>query len=463
MRQLSPLDSIFLSMETPETPGHIGGLAILDAPSGGFDYDRFVEFVAERLALCPRFSWKLQQVPLGLDLPYWVEEGELDLNQHIRRAALPSPGSQRELAELAGFLFERPIELDKPLWEMHWIEGLQGGRVALLWKIHHCLMDGVSGAGLVELLFDLEPEPGDRPLIMPEEEEPAGEPGSLFAMAKNVVVNSAKRPGAAGRHLTKLVSSTVSAIRRDGFQAATSMAPATSFNGTIGTRRGVAWTTVSLSEVLDLKKQLGVTVNDVVLSITGGAIRRYLGQRDELPKESLFAGVPVSTRSENDKSIGNQITEVSMYWGTDIADPLERVRTISKRATAVKKSIDANAPNLLEALSECLSPTAIRRLMGAMVKNSEDAPLPCNAVVSNVRMTPVPMYIAGARIAEMVPISLLAPTQGLNITVLSYNGELHFGLTFDPALVPGSWLICEGIAKAVIELQEATSRDVTRA
>ena len=182
-QQLTPLDAVFLSLETPEMPGHIGGLAILDPtthPEEAFDFDTFVEFVAERLVLCPRFSWRLQEVPFGLDQPYWVEHEELDLKDHIQALGVPAPGGMRELSDLAGFLFAGPLDRSRPLWQMYFVEGLQGGRVALLWKVHHSLMDGVSGAGLVEMLFDIDPVPAERPMVPVQDEAEAGQHVGLF-------------------------------------------------------------------------------------------------------------------------------------------------------------------------------------------------------------------------------------------------------------------------------------------
>ncbi len=166
-QQLDPRDAVFLALEAPGSPAHIGGLAVLDPTTApeGFDFEHFVEAVGERLPLCPRFTWQLQEVPLGLDHPYWVDPATtgngagLELERHIRRVAVPAPGGRRELSDLTSYLFAQPLDRSRPLWEMFLLEGLEGGRVALLWKVHHCLIDGMSGAGLVEQLFDIEPAP----------------------------------------------------------------------------------------------------------------------------------------------------------------------------------------------------------------------------------------------------------------------------------------------------------------
>jgi WS/DGAT/MGAT family acyltransferase len=463
VQQLSSLDSAFLSLETPEIPGHIGGLAILDPtthPDLAFDAGHFTEFVAERLALCPRFSWKLQEVPFGLDEPYWVEDEELDLSRHIQTVGVPTPGGLGELTELAGYLFSRPLDRSQPLWEMFYIEGLQGGRVALLWKVHHCLMDGVSGAGLVEMLFDMEPVPSDRPLIQVQDDARAGAPVGLFDMATRAIGNAAKRPISLVKHLSVAGNQVYEAVREEGLAGLTT-APHSSLNGVVGSRRSIGAARISLERVRALKNELDVTINDVVLSITGDAVRRYLESRGQLPDESLVAAVPVSTRDVGDKSMGNQVSEMNVIWGTHIEDPLERIQVVNKASMEAKRAAKAGGRvNPLEALSESLLPGAMQLFSRLSQNSAESMPLPANAVVSNVPMSPIPIYIAGAKIDGMVPMSMLAPTHGINITVLSYCGEMHFGLLADPDMVEGVSEIADAIPKALLELEAALSGSV---
>jgi diacylglycerol O-acyltransferase len=461
-QQLTPMDAVFLSLETPEIPGHIGGLALLDPsshPDGVFDYDNFLDFVAERLPLCPRFGWRLQEVPFGLDQPYWVEESELDLSRHVHRIAVPSPGSMNEVTDLASYLFARPLDRSLPLWEMFFIEGLQGGRVAMLWKVHHCLMDGVSGAGLVELMFDLQPVPADRPLLTVDERAEAGPSVDWTTMAMRAVSNATRRPGALLRHLRSAGRQLVDQLSSDGL-AGIATAPKAPFNGVVGMRRSVAAARISLERVKSLKDELGVTVNDVVLALTSDAVRRYLIARDELPTEPLIAAVPVSLRSKGDKSIGNNVSEMSVDWATHIEDPVERIRRISDDSLRAKTSAKAERLNPLGAMAESLAPGAMQLMMRASAFGADSMPIPANAVVSNVPMSPVPLYIAGARIETMVPMSMLAPTQGFNITVLSYCGDLHFGLIADPGLVDNIREIADGLPKALVELEEAVDREL---
>jgi len=458
MQQLGPLDAIFLSIETAETPTHIGGLALLDPSTGNdFGFDRFRAFVGERLRLCPRFGWKLQEVPFGMDLPYWVEDGELELERHVHKAAVPQPGGTQEVADLVGYLFARPLHRDRPLWEMFYIEGLQGGRVAMLWKVSHALMDGVSGAGLVDLLFDIEPEPAAQPLVPTDADARAGRKARLGEMLRQSTRNSFKRPGALGRHVRKAVKSAIDE-RRSGESSVPVETPRVSFNGNVGPRRAVAWTTISLEEVKAAKNALGASVNDVVLGVTGGALRRYLEHNDELPETPLTAMVPISTRDEGDKSLGNQIIDMPVTWATDVADPVARLRVIQRATKKLKERKKNPGGEMIPMLAEGFTPALANLFIRAACASQESTPLVGSAVVSNVPCSPVPLFIAGARIAGMVPMSVLAPTQGLNITVLSYCGDLHFGITVDPELVPEPWLITDGIPKALLELQESISR-----
>lgn len=460
MQQLTHLDAVFLSMETRETPSHIGGLALLDPTSSpaAFGFQRFVDFLESRVALCPRFSWRIQEVPLGLDRPYWIESDDTRPRDQVHRVNAPAPGGTRELADLAGLLFERPLDRSRPLWEIFYIEGLQGGRVALLWKVHHCLMDGASGAGLAELLFDLSPEPAERPLIPVDDTARAGRPASLGEMFGQAVRNGLGLPFASARHIGRAVRGTLENLFEEDASDASAIAPRASFNSTVGARRAVAWSTVPLEDAKAIKNTLGVKLNDVVLAITGGAIRRYLEERGELPAQSLVAAVPISMRDQGDKSLGNNLSEINVYWGTDREDPVERVYAIHEAANRAKHEVKMRrSVDPMGILAETLVPGAVNLLMRAVSSATDSIPLPANAVVSNVPMTPIPVYIAGAKVEGVVPISLLAPTQGLNITVISYDGALHFGITADPDQLREPWAIAGAIQKAMIDLQQSVA------
>jgi diacylglycerol O-acyltransferase len=460
MEQLPGADSIFLSMETGDSHSHVGGLTILD-PSGcpDFDYKRFASFVAERIRLAPRFGWKIREVPLGLDRPYWIEDPDYDPHRHIRRIAVPSPGGIHELAELAGFLFGQPLEKGRPLWEIWYIEGVEGGRVALFMKAHHCLMDGVSGAGLGELLCDLEPNP-ETPLAAahrPELKKP-GEPGELDMLLRGVR-NWLGTPGRILDYGRRSAGRAVATLRALGEPEAPPLpfsAPKTIFNRNVGPKRAFACVTLPLDEIKAVRKHFDVTVNDVLLAVTGSAVRQYLIDRDELPEESLQVLVPVSTRSEDDDRLGNRVTNIAVSWASDVDDPAERLRRISRNAKKAKELLGAGDTFFLNALGELLPPA----LAGWMFRlgDADTTPLIGNVVVSNVRGTPIPLYTAGARIESMYPLSVLAVGQGLNITVVSYMGRVDFGFTVDPELVEDPWQLAEYVRSGLRELQALTER-----
>ncbi len=465
MQQLTPQDAVFLSLETEELPAHIGGIAFLE-PSENveFSYDRFVDFVRERLGACDRFSWQLQEVPLGLDRPYWIQRENFDPAEQIQRIAVPSPYSHEALSNMVGMLFERRLDRTRPLWEMVVIEGLPGGRYALLWKVHHCLMDGASGANLSEQIFDLTPQAVRPETLQVEDNARAGEPVTPAEMVERALRNAAELPSHQRRYAGKAIKGLFRQLSGGGDKhkdepQQNATAPYALFNGVVGQHRSIAWSSVSLDDVKRLKNALSVTVNDVVLAMTSGAVRSYLADRDALPEASLIASVPLSTRTTDDKSLGNQVRELPISWSTDIEDPVERLLTIHQNASIAKASAKRDESfDFLGMMAEALLPGALQLLIRGAAAASDQMPLPGNAVVSNVPMSPFPLYCAGARITQMVPISILAPTQGMNITVLSYCGELHFGIVFDPGLIRDGWELAGLIPKSFQALQAAVDQ-----
>jgi len=462
MQQLTPQDAVFLSIETPELPAHIGGLAFL-APTEGIDfsYDHFVEFVRERLGPIERFSWQLQEVPFGLDRPYWVTRENFDPADHIHSIRIPAPYSPEALSKLVGRIFERPMDRSRPLWDMVLIEGLPGGRFVMLWRMHHCLMDGASGANLSEQLFDLSAD-ATRPAPAEIVDQASA---TTHVEDRDVAIraarNAATLPLKQSKYLRTALKGLFEKKTPEEASAETTLAPAAPWNGVVGGHRGLAWSSVPFEDVKRIKNTLGVTVNDVVLGITGGAIRGYLQEQGSLPESSLVASVPCSMRTADDTSLGNQIREMPISWATDIEDPIERVMSIHESSKKAKQQVrDGASFDFIGMMSESLLPGALSLFMRGAAMAGEKMPLPANAVVSNVPMAPFPLFCAGARIEQVVPISLLAPTQGLNITVLSYDGQLHFGLVHDPKLVPHAWDLAGRVAKSLIDLQEAVDHEL---
>jgi len=453
MDQLSALDSIFIAGERPGLPQHVGGLSVLDpSQSQDFGFEKLLRVVGERIRLAPRYMRKLREVPGGLDRPWLVDDPSFDVRLHVHRIAVPAPGTLRELAELTGLLFSQPLERSRPLWEMWLIEGAADGRVALLMKSHHCLTDSAAASGLGSLLCDLEPEPKSPPEAPAS--EPAPEPGDL-RVALLAARHLGARPAATLRLGGRLLRQGFELLRSRRDPEAPPLPfsiPKVSFNGNPGPRRAFACASVSLDAVKTIRKRFDVTVDDVVLALTGSAIRRYLVERGELPMHSLVATIAVSLRAGGDTSAEDRITTAAIPWGTDRADPVARLLRIHRAVERARQSARGADSQIVSQLGEAFAPGLVNLFFRIGAERGAALFMPGNAVVRNVRATPVPLYVGGARIESMYPLSILAPTQGLHITVVSYCGRIDVGFTVDPDLVPDPWRLADGIPLALEEL-----------
>src|SRR5690349_18255942 len=330
MRQLTSLDAQFLALETPRQSGHVGSLAILDDSErhgGKLEIDDISHLMSQRLSLLPPLRWRLTPVPLGLDYPYWIEDPDFDLDFHIRELALPRPGTDAKLAEQVARIIARPLDRSRPLWELYLIHGLGGGGVGMLTKIHHALIDGLSGAEIMGVLFDLVPEGRDLDEVPPV--RPDREPSDLEMLARGLAgvprypVRMLRSLPTALPNLTEtpfgtlpgagVVSRVADRLQRaaggeaSGGDHTSLRAPKTSFNGRVSAHRRFAFGQLSLDEVKAIKNEYGSTVNDVVVAICTGAVRRWLIEHGELPSEPLVAQIPVSVRtSEQAGTYGNR-------------------------------------------------------------------------------------------------------------------------------------------------------------
>ena len=349
MRQLTSLDMQFLALESETQTGHVGGLAILDpstVPGGQLGVAEMRDLLAERLPLLPPFRWRLAEVPLGLDYPYWVEDDEFDLDYHVRELALPKPGSDAQLASQVARIISRPLDRRRPLWELYLIQGLKSGHAAVLTKIHHALIDGMSGAEIMGLLLDLSPD-GRSPDELPDASEDgtnAAPPGSAEMLARGLMgvprypLRMLKSLPSAVPHIEDTPFGVLPGARTVGraTDRASSIirrkpprpprgeltAPRTSFNGRITPHRRFIFGQMSLDEVKEVKNKFGSTVNDVIVSICAGAVRRWLIEHDELPDEPLVAQVPVSVRTDEQAgTYGNRILLMSSPLFTNDRGP----------------------------------------------------------------------------------------------------------------------------------------------
>ncbi len=440
MERLSGLDASFLYLETSAQLMHVCGVVVVDPETipAGYSYAQVRGALARRVSDVPSFRRKLRQVPLHLDHPVWVDDESFDVDRHLRRVALPAPGGDRELAEICGHLAGIPLDRSRPLWEMWAIEGLANGRVAFFVKMHHAAVDGVSGAGLISHLCGLAP---DQPGVGLEEPEVGRTPTEVELAARGLVRTLLKPLGLARLVVPSvgLVARTLDRARRGTAMAAPFTAPRTSFNGTITGHRSVAFADLPLEVAKEVKHATGTTVNDVVLAVAGGSLRRHLGARGELPASSLVATVPVSVHGTSKREGGsNKVSALFCRLGSDIDDPLERLRDLAERNRHAKEHHNAIGPDTLQDWAELAAPRAfgLAVRMYSRLRLPERHPVVHNLVISNVPGPPVPLYFLGARVDALYPLGPIFHGAGLNITVMSHNGQLHVGVIACRELAP---------------------------
>jgi diacylglycerol O-acyltransferase / wax synthase len=434
MERLSGLDASFLYLETPAQLMHVCGVIVVDPSTipGGYSYDSFRAELDRRVRDVPEFTRKLRKVPMGIDHPVWVRDRHFDIDHHVHRLALPSPGGYAELVELTSHLAGLPLDRSRPLWEMWVIEGYDEGKVAAFMKMHHATVDGVSGSNLLSHLCSLEPDAD--PIVEADDPTPAGhEPGQAELFGRGLV-NLVVRPLDAVRLVTptsQLVTRTINRARAGTAMAAPFSAPRTSFNGTITGHRAIGLADLDLGDIRHVKKATGTTVNDVVLTVAGGALRSYLADRDELPSSSLLATVPVSVRESSKRSSGaNKVSALFTKLGTDTEDPLERLQDMAERNQHAKEHHQAIGADSLQDWAEFAAPRtfglAVRAYAG--LRLPEWHPVVHNLVISNVPGPPVPLYFMGGRIVGLYPLGPVFHGAGLNITVMSNDGRVHVGV-----------------------------------
>lgn len=496
MRQLTGMDAQFLHMETPATQGHVGSLAIFDGDSAPepFSFEQVKDILEARLHLAPVLRRRLVEVPFGLDQPYWIEDPDFDLDYHVREIALPPPGDERRLAEQVARIHERPLDRNRPLWELYVIWGLADGHVAQYTKIHHAAVDGVSGAELLAVLLDLEPQPATppppekpwRPEPVPTQLEMLlrgtatlatqplkalrfqrrllqtlgrRDPGSAVAAA---VLPATANLGAVGLAIVDRVvtgrMARPAAKEGEVVERPPTSAPRTVFNHTISPHRRFSFGSLSLDTAKEVKNAFGCTVNDVILAVCGGALRQYLSDRGELPHEPLLAMVPVSVRTDEQKgAMGNQVSAMISSLATDESDPVVRLQKIHRSMVSAKEQHKAIPADLLSDYSQFATPALVARAarLIARTKIADRVNVPFNVTVSNVPGPNFALYGAGARLVGVYPVSAIADGIGLNITVMSYMGDLDFGVVACRDMLPDPEVLIDHLRDALGELEKA--------
>lgn len=465
LQRLSGLDASFLYLETSTQPLHVCSILELDTSTipGGYSFGRLRDELSVRIAAIPSFREKLSNTFLNLDHPVWVEDEEFDVDRHVHRIGLPAPGGRVELAEICGHLASLPLDRRHPLWEMWAIEGLdgsdarKGGRLAVLTKVHHAAVDGVTGANLMSQLCSVEP---DAP--PPDPVEVVGHAVNPLRIALGGLGRFASRPlDLATNVLPSTVTTVIDTVRRAAGGRAMAnpfAAPQSPFNGRITAHRNVAFTQLDLADVKTVKEHFGVKVNDVVMALVSGVLRTYLLDRGQLPESPLVAMVPVSVHDRSDRPGRNQVSGMFSSLHTEIEDPAERLMAIAAANTVAKEHSSAIGATLLQDWSQFAGPAVFGVAMRvyARTRLTESRPVH-NLVVSNVPGPQIPLYFLGAEVEALYPLGPIFHGAGLNITVMSLNGRLNVGLISCPELLPDLWDMADGFPVGIAELLAAAA------
>jgi WS/DGAT/MGAT family acyltransferase len=456
MERLTGLDAFFLYMETPTQPLNVCCVLELDTSTmpGGYTYGRFRAAMAKHVKALPEFRMKLADTQLNLDHPVWVDDENFQLRRHLHCVGVPAPGGRRELAEICGYIAALPLDRDRPLWEMWVLEGgARSDAVTVMLKVHHAVVDGVAGANLLAQLCTLDP---DAPAPQPVAGAGGGNP---LQIAASGLVGFALRP----LRLATVVPATILTLaqtvlraREGRTMAAPFSAPPTPFNGTITRYRNIAFSQLDMRDVKRVKDRFGVTINDVVVALCAGVLRRFLLERGELPDNPLVATVPVSVHDKSERPGRNHTTWMFCRVESQISDPAERIRTTAAGNTAAKDHTAAMGPTLLHDWTQFGGPTMFGTAMRILPRIPHSPVF--NLILSNVPGPRDQLYFLGCQVDTMYPLGPIIGGAGLNITVMSLNGELGVGIIACPDLLPELWDIADAFPDALKELLECADR-----
>ena len=464
MKRLSGLDASFLYMETPSAHTHVVGTLVLDPSTSpeGYAFDKVVQLLEERMHLLEPFRRRLVTVPLNLSHPVWIEDPDFDITRHVHRTWAPPPGSMHELAGIVGEIASRPLDRSRPLWELWMVEDLEDGQVAMVTKMHHAAIDGVTGADLMAHLFDLSPDAPPPPPPDPPW-QPDAVPSDLELTA-SALGHIAGNPARMAKVLRRTARGVVDVARQSRQAAAEDrptpalpfQAPRVRWTAAITPDRVVAFGKAALDDMKAVKAAFGTTVNDVVLTACTITLQRYLRAHDDLPEEPLVCSVPVSVHGRSESEGTNQVSSMFVRLPVQLDDPVEILRTINAETKEAKIMQSAIGADTLQDFAQFVPPTLFNRAMRLYSGlNLADRHRPVhNLVVSNVPGPPIPLYAAGAQVKGVFPFGPLLEGAGLNITVLSNMGHVDFGVIACPELVPDVWDIADGFGEAVLELRK---------
>jgi diacylglycerol O-acyltransferase / wax synthase len=458
MESLTGLDAAFLSFETPNAPLQVGAVLVFEAPGKQFLFSDSARFgfakrlIEQRLHLAPPLRRRAVGVPFGIGQPVWIEDPEMELDAHVKRARLPTPGGTEELSEVVAELLARPLDRSRPLWEMVMTEGLEDGRSALLVKMHHAILDGVSGASLMASFLDLGPRPREiEPPDSAWEPEKVPSAASLVGRALRSAIQEPRLAAGAVHRSLRVLTELADQNRRlaaggSALPQSPFRAPRTSLNGPVSTRRSFAMGALSLADVKLVGRTFGATVNDVMLAVFGGALRTLLERRGEDVDGPLVAMVPVSTRAGvsadtgdgGAPSLGNKVSAMLVSLATTIGDPIERLAAVSASSRAAKGRTEVLGSRVIDDWAQLIVPalsTRAARLVSNLKLFEKVAPL-FNVTISNVPGPQFELWFGGSRIEALYPIGPLVDGVGLNITAMSYMGGIYVGMLGCRRLVP---------------------------
>ena len=461
LESISGMDATFLYTETPTSPMHVGSVVVIE---GGLTFETFKKKIHSCLHLMPKLRKRLVYVPMSIDYPYWADDPNFDIDMHLSHIALPQPGGWAELRDTASRIFSEPLDQSRPLWSFTFVEGLDNlsqvpkGSVAVVSKVHHVAIDGVAGAGLLALMFDMSPDAP--PIPDPEPYHPEPLPNEL-----NLILNSARsfaeNPLKFPRLLTQTLTASFKAgmltrVQHSELPTAPFSAPPSVLNGIISPRRKWNTSVLSLERVKKLKKIMGTTLNDVVLAICAGALRQYLLEKDKLPHRPLVAMVPISTRDQvTDGNTGNQISSMLVQIATNIEDPIERLEVIHENTQRGKTYQGAVGAKTLANMAEIV-PFGIAnqaaRLYSRFHLSELHAPV-FNVTITNVPGPQFPIYLAGKKMLNIMGMAPIIDGMGLIITILSYDGKITISPTSDIKTMPDIDKFSRHILDAANELE----------
>jgi diacylglycerol O-acyltransferase / wax synthase len=459
--RLSPLDVSFLYLEEPTTPMHAGSVAIFEPPRDGFDHDRLVQLIKTRIAFVPRYRQRVRWVPGRIANPVWVDDEAFDVTYHVRRSALPRPGTEAQLRELVARIMSRPLDQGRPLWEMYLIEGLTDGRFAILTKSHHAMVDGMAAVDIGQVILDVTPEPRQ---MGTDVWRPAREPTSLELLVGGFadtvrspagVVDSVKsgfgdiRETAfdMGRNVVGVLSAAATVVRP---------AAASPLNVDIGEQRRYGTADTLLADYKRIRKAHGGTVNDVVLAVVAGALREWLMTRGEnlTGRSTIRAMVPVSMRPEGTQAPGNQVAAFLCDLPVGEPDPVVRLQRVAFEMGQLKASGQALGAQAIVGLAGFAPPTL--HAIGARAASGLTRRV-WNLVVTNVPGPQFPLYAGGSRMIAAYPVVPLSKNQAVSIGLTSYDGGVYYGLNADRDAMPDVDVLADCIVAALSELVDTTT------